>query len=131
MSKTTHVQVFRDHHVMYAAELAVKHRLYVAGWDLSMIYGAMREGRVHPRDCIALTFVDDVPVASAVYRAGRGDINTFCRKALRRRGYATQAVAALKTALPDVAVFTIHQGAKHSVDFYTALTAKTHIRLRY
>ena len=116
---------------MYAADLAIKHRLYVAGWNLSMIYGAIRAGRVGARDCIALTFVDDVPVASAVYRAGRGDINTFCRKALRRRGYATQAAAALKAALPDDTVFTYHQGAKHSDAFYAALATKTQIRLRY
>lgn len=131
MSKTTRVQIFRDHNVVRAAELAIKHKLYVAGWNLSMIYGAMRVGRVHPSDCIALTFVDDVPVASAVYRGGRGDINTFCRKALRRRGYATQAVAALKAALPDDTVFTIHQGAKHSGAFYAALAARTQIALRY
>lgn len=96
-----------------------------------MIYSAMRDGQFHPSDCIAMTFVDDVPVASAVYRGGRSDINTFCRKALRRQGYATQAVAALKAALPDDTVFTFRQGSKHSGAFYAAVAARTQIALRY
>lgn len=98
------VSLFTDDTLAQGADIALKHRLYVSGWSLSHILKAIREpsssySYSHGTSAIAIVAVGGTPVAVAVYR--RGDINTFCRKSMRRRGYGSLAVAKIKETVKD------------------------------
>ena len=98
------VSLFTDDTLAQGADIALKHRLYVSGWSLSHILKAIRGpsssySYSHGTGAIAIVAVGGTPVAVAVYR--RGDINTFCRKSMRRRGYGSLAVAKIKETVKD------------------------------
>ena len=121
MTDSVLVTVFKDTTLTVGAQLALDHRLYVSGWCLSHIYTAMRAGKTTYGDCIALVIVDNTPVASAAYQKTIGTVNTFCRKAYRRRGYATMAVTAVRDSLIPGSSMGAGEGAVGSRDFYAKM----------
>ena len=79
------------------ADLALKHRLYVSGWQLS---GVLKEIRENPEgSCLGISIVikDGVPVSVATLPTTTDSniINCFTRKKLRKSGYGRMAVGAL------------------------------------
>ena len=99
MQDNVTVSLFTDDTLAQGADIALKHRLYVSGWSLSHILKAIREpsssySSLYSTSAIAIVAVRGTPVAVAVYR--RGEINTFCRKSMRRSGYGTLAVTKIK-----------------------------------
>jgi hypothetical protein len=90
------VKVFPGELVKQGADIALKSRLYVSGWDLSDRLKQLRKGTL--KGTVALTYEDDKPVAVAVaYDTFQGRLialQAFCRKSERRRGYGTIAVDA-------------------------------------
>ena len=98
------VSLFTDDTLAQGADIALKHRLYVSGWSLSHILKAIREpssshSSLYSTSAIAIVTVGGTPVAVAVYR--RGEINTFCRKSMRRRGYGSLAVTKITETVKD------------------------------
>lgn len=90
------VKVFPGELVKQGADIALKNRLYVSGWDLSGKLKQLRAGGL--TGTVALTYEDDKPVAVAVafdkFNGHRIELQVFCRKAERRKGYGTIAVDA-------------------------------------
>ena len=104
MQDDVSVSLFTDDTLAQGADIALKHRLYVSGWSLSHILKAIREpsssySSLPSTSAIAIVAVRGTPVAVAVYR--RGDINTFCRKSMRRRGYGSLAVTKITETVKD------------------------------
>lgn len=93
------VKVYSGNDVAQGADLALKSRLYVSGWQLSYTLGAMR-ARPKTDDKIAILFDEQEPVAVAVHNYN--SIQVFCRKKKRRQGNGTQVVNAL-----------LREGVKH------------------
>ena len=98
------VSLFTDDTLAQGADIALKHRLYVSGWSLSHILKAIRDpsssySSLYSTSAIAIVAVKGTPVAVAVYR--RDEINTFCRKSMRRRGYGSLAVTKIKETVKD------------------------------
>jgi hypothetical protein len=79
--------------IRQAADLALKHRLFVSGWQLSH---ELKKARDHPDwfDGISMKFVGGVPVALVIVR--RTGIMAFCKKSERRKGYASECVQAIR-----------------------------------
>lgn len=92
------VKVFPGELVRHGADIALKNRLYVSGWDLSGKLKQLRTGEL--TGTVALTYADDKPVAVAVaFDKLNGrliELQAFCRKAERRKGYGTLAVDAAR-----------------------------------
>jgi hypothetical protein len=86
-------QVYQSQTLRAGADLALRHRLYVSGWQLSQVLQSFRT-RQNTTDRLALGFCDDRPVAVAIYRDGT--IQAFCRKSQRRQGYGGACVRALR-----------------------------------
>jgi hypothetical protein len=87
------VKVYRDVDAAIGADIALKARLYVSGWSLSETFKSIREGSDFSD--IAVGFLDNEPVCVTV--VGSDDSAAFCRKALRRKGYATRCLQRLNT----------------------------------
>lgn len=83
-----------------AADLALKHRLYVSGWCLS---GALQRIRAGNGEAVIVQ-VNNKYVAVAAYEDGV--LQVFTRKSERRKGYGTLAVKTLvdKTGIEDYSV---------------------------
>ena len=116
------VSLFTDDTLAQGADIALKHRLYVSGWSLSHILKAIREqpsshSYSHCTSVITIVAVSGTPVAVAVYR--RGEINTFCRKSMRRCGYGSLAVTKIKETVKDKIRY--FPGIAGSVSFYDNL----------
>ena len=72
------------------ASLALKHRLYVSGWELSRDLICARKW---PDEYdIKLEYVKGVPVAVALLTKQDGFISLFVRKAYRRKGIGKKLV---------------------------------------
>lgn len=77
------------------AKIALQHRLYVSGWQLSHTLQSLKTSQ-NTQNRIVIGFLDDVPVAVAVL--DYGTIHAFCRKQHRRNGYAGACVRALRVS---------------------------------
>lgn len=106
-----------------AADIALKNRLYVSGWDLSQRLKAIRSGK-EPYD-VALAFDGETPVGVTIIGAnsfvqnsgGRQHIQVFVRKKMRRHGIGSSLVAMAKEeAKVD---FWAYTGAACSPAFWT------------
>jgi hypothetical protein len=86
-------QMFQSLTLAQGAALALKHRLYVSGWQLSYILQILKTSQ-NSQNRIVIGFLDDVPVAVAVLN--HNNICAFCRKQHRRNGYAGACVRALR-----------------------------------
>ena len=86
------IKVYRGLDVVKGAELALKHRLYVAGWSMS---GTLQRMIKYPQTYhgLALGSLNGVPVTIVLHDSYH--YMAFCRKALRRNGYASQCFKAL------------------------------------
>ena len=97
------VKVFPGELAGAGADIALKSRLYVSGWGLSIRLKQLREGEL--KGTVALTYEDDKPVAVAVafdtYQGRLIELQAFCRKAERRKGYGTIAVDAAQRMQRD------------------------------
>jgi hypothetical protein len=85
--------VYQSLTLKLGAQIALDHRLYIPGWQLShTLQGLKISQDTHNR--IAIGFLDDVAVAVATLDGTT--VQAFCRKAQRRNGYGGQCVRALR-----------------------------------
>lgn len=113
-------KVYRDLEMREAAELAMKHRLYVATgvWYLGGLFYRIAKCSLSSWSSvkgIALAFDGDKPVAVAVFEYGQ--VMAFCKDKYRRKGYASAAVKAL-----DIEYGRVHadEGVAGSVKFWAS-----------
>lgn len=104
-----------DAGISRAADLALKHRLFVSGWELSH---ELKMARDHPDlfDGISMKFVDGVPIALVIVR--RTTMMAFCKKSERRKGYASECAQAIRV-IPNFAGRGDY-GIPGSLNFWTA-----------
>jgi hypothetical protein len=92
------------------ARIAISGRLWVPGWCL--LDKLHDDARSPTRSgATAIAFLDDVPVAIATHDTST--MMAFCRKAVRKNGYARQCVDAIRT--PRI---TSERGGKGSEIFW-------------
>lgn len=95
MKKT--VVLYEGETLKLGAKIAVKHKLYVSGWDLSYRFKDIIRSKTPRKDIkLSLVYIDDTPVAVA-YSSIRS-AQAFCRKSERKKGYGSDAVK----AIPDI-----------------------------
>lgn len=111
------IKVYQSLTLPQGAELALRHRLYIAGWALSQTLHYFKISK-DSHDRMALAFCDHVPVAVAVLRDG--GVQAFCRKSQRRQGHAGACVRALRTRMP-----VAHVGIPGSQHFWNQLGVMT------
>lgn len=110
--------IFTGEDKKFAADLALKNKLYVSGWSLSKALKSVRNGS---RFCnsISILFENSVPVGVAISEYDHHELNVFVRKSKRRKGYGSLLAHSLKT--PDS---TMTGGTKDSYRFYDAIGIK-------
>ena len=87
------IKVYAGHSLREGLDLALKHRLFVAGWALSY---ELDDARHRPTGKqVALAFKKNVPICVALL-AGHSQLMAFCRKQERGNGYASRCVRAIK-----------------------------------
>jgi hypothetical protein len=77
---------YSDDDAKLGADIALKNRLYVSGWELSKFLQKVRGGVVDADVLIA--FNDDTPVSVVVVEKRRLYAQAFTRKSMRKRGIA-------------------------------------------
>lgn len=104
------IRIYRDSDLPTGAAIAIKARLYVAGWclkdELTGYYS-----RQSAKGEMAIAFIDDVPVCIVAHNTQ--SVQAFCRKVLRGRGYASQCLDLLNKAK-----ISAREGAKGSRSFW-------------
>lgn len=76
------------------AALCIRHRLFVAGWDL---LPTLQHLKKNPGECrLVVGFIGQTPVALALYEKSTRTVMAFCRKDERRNGYGSACVQALQ-----------------------------------
>lgn len=94
-----------------AAALALKHKLYVAGWEMSRYL--QRTKRTGEHDVKVVADEGGVPVSVCVNV--RGHVMCFTRKSQRREGYGSLA---LKAVMGDCGDVCAGGGIRGSDDFF-------------
>ncbi len=93
------VKTYKGSDLKVAAKLALKHRLFVNTWTLNGdLHATLKSTDEVNEDCqIALVFKDGKPVCIAFTdNFGYGiDLQVFCKKSERRKGYGTIAAQQL------------------------------------
>lgn len=56
-----------DYSLTELTNLAIKNRLYVAGWSLRSVYDCILNNNIHHKTQMVIVCLDDVPVAVGVY----------------------------------------------------------------
>lgn len=80
------------------ADIALKNRLYVSGWELS---SSLKHAREYPDSYIVLLeWSDDLPVGVVLYCVGSREMQFFVKKAYRRKGIGTKLFKKLKDRIP-------------------------------
>lgn len=86
------IKVYRGGSLSEGADLCLKARLFVPGWDLNPTLAKMRD-HGDSKSRIAVLFENQQPVALCLFN---GDmLMAFCRKDRRRRGYGSRCFDAL------------------------------------
>lgn len=107
---------YKDSVARQLADLALKNKLYVSGWMLSEMLLDIRTKPDADGYGISVVLKDKIPVSVAIARDNE-TISAFTRKALRRNGFGTKAVMALKEVVPGVSGHT--QGIDGSTEFFS------------
>jgi hypothetical protein len=81
------------------AALCIRRRLFIAGWDL---LPTLQRLKMNPRESrLAVGFIDQTPVALALFEKADRMVMAFCRKDARRNGYGSACVQALKLTFDE------------------------------
>lgn len=98
------VKVFKGDSLIEGASLVLKNRLYVSGWNLSGALKDIKQGKFYyDKSLYALyvKFIAGVPVAVCLatpysHNKVEFEINVFCKKTHRRKGFASECLALCK-----------------------------------
>jgi hypothetical protein len=93
----------KDYSLTELAKLAIKNRLYVAGWSLRSVYSHILNNSIHPKSQMAIICLDDVPVAVGIYiyEITRYQCMFFTRKAHRGKKLMSIAKKTLDTLISN------------------------------
>lgn len=85
------VRTYKGSDLKIGAKLALKHRLFVSGWNINTDLHFILKNNDEDNDQfrIALVFKDDNPVCIALLEGSK--LQVFCRKSERFKGYGTKA----------------------------------------
>lgn len=90
-----------DNELKIKADIALKNRLFVSGFDLSYLLQNIRSGQVGYREAnIVLEYIEEKPVGVAVHIFDRdfeeeSNVHVFVRKAFRRKGVGRKLIKSL------------------------------------
>jgi GNAT superfamily N-acetyltransferase len=104
-----------------AADIALKHRLYVSGWCFSSWFKTYKKEPEKARSRVRtlLAYEDDTPAGVLVHNKEHNCISVFVRKSMRRRGIGTKLVAQAQPSSGWVHTY----GAKHTHVFWDVVRA--------
>lgn len=92
------IKTFKKNALAKGAKIALKHRLYVSGWQLSgNLVKLVKNPEKYLCYEIAICFKDEIPVAiclyvKSTYTWSSGNLQCFCKKTERRNGYASKCI---------------------------------------
>lgn len=109
------------------AKQALKHRLYVSGWDLNPTLHQLKK---HYRNCtIALLFLNNIPIAVSLQESN-GNIQVFVRKCHRRNGYGSIVIhAVINNKL--LGFYRTDYGIQGSYNFFDKIRKPNNISQQY
>lgn len=90
-----------DNELKIKADIALKNRLFVSGFDLSYLLQNIRSGQIGYKEAnIVLEYVEEKAVGVAVYVFDRdfeeeSNVHVFVRKAFRRKGIGKKLIKSL------------------------------------
>lgn len=90
-----------DNELKIKADIALKNRLFVSGFDLSYLLQNIRSGQIGYKEAnIVLEYVEEKAVGVAVYVFDRdfeeeSNVHVFVRKAFRRKGIGRKLIKSL------------------------------------
>lgn len=80
-------------HASRLADIALKHRLYVSGWQMSSYLKLIRKQTIDYRVCLA--YISDKPISVIIVRKD-GFSMFFTKKDYRRKGITSQVVKTVR-----------------------------------
>ena len=81
--------------IISSAAIAIKYRLYVAGWVMRTIYMDWVEGdRIYPNDRISLAYDNHIPVGACTYCEVGDEVMIYVKPRYRRKGIGSYLVNA-------------------------------------
>lgn len=120
MGKPKHVL---DNELKIKADIALKNRLFVSGFDLSYLLQNIRSGQVgYNKANIVLEYVEGKPVGIAVHVFDKdfeeeSNVHVFVKKAFRRKGIGKKLIKSLN--LPkEKKKLSVALGSNASGDFW-------------
>lgn len=120
------IEIYKGRTLFKGADVGLKSRLYVSGWQLSYELKDIREGYHNSvNSVIAIAMKDGEAVALALglsrESTPRVELQAFCRKAERRHGFGSACVAAVKKQFSATHYFSAGIGLKQgqSIKFWT------------
>lgn len=99
-----------------AADIALKNKLFVSGWQLSRTLADVRKWNYCDR--IILAYEDNIPVGVAVRNANNNCVQVFVKKAYRLKGIGSKLVKAIQK---DLGKLKGGCGIDGSLEFYRKL----------
>lgn len=116
--KITYRKASSDNRAALASE-AMRARLYVPGWTLSICLNEIEQSIGSRKTSICVAYIDGVPVAVCVseewYTPGVPNVAVFVRKKYRRLGIGTKLI---KRVVGAKAKFDYQRGAQGSAEFF-------------
>lgn len=96
------VKIFDKAKAADGADIALRNKLFVSGWELSKTLATIREQAVRrPTEyTVAMSYKGKVPVAVAI-REGTF-MQAFCRRSERRNGHASACARAIRAHHPEL-----------------------------
>lgn len=93
----------KDYSLTELANLAIKNRLYVAGWSLRSVYSHILNNNIHHKTQMVVVCLDDIPVAVGIYiyKITYYQCMFFTRKAHRGKKLMSTAKRTLDTLISN------------------------------
>ncbi|MNR26126.1 hypothetical protein D3C85_1433170 [compost metagenome] len=91
------IRMFKGEDAKIAADIALKHRLYVSGWRLSGELKSTREGQ-NIKERIAIAYSQEIPIG-VCFQKEDGSTHVFVRKSERKVGVGRSLVKQLAKPL--------------------------------
>lgn len=112
---TLEYRTYIKNNVQEAADIALKNRLYVSGWELSYLLKYIRERENNDTYKISLAYKNNKPIGVCV-KTFNNYVQVFVRKEERRQGIGTTLVQ--KTLGARRKNFYYERGVSYSIDFF-------------
>lgn len=95
------IKIFQNDTLIEGIDLVLKNRLFISGWNLSKALKFAKKDFRHSavETALSVLFINGKPIALC-YRFGV-ELQCFCKKSERRKGYASKCIKEIKKLFPE------------------------------